>query len=68
MQKKSDIEMERARVIKISRTLIRLKHSLQADQEINDTLPQTVLEFDSALQSGELRTLDAKLLETILES
>ena len=68
MQKKSDIEMERARVIKISRALIRLKHSLLADEEINNTLPDTVLEFDAALQSGELRTLDARLLENILES
>lgn len=68
MQKKTDIEMERERIIKVNRALIRLKHSLKADEEINATLPDTLLEFDAALQQGELKTLDAGLLERILES
>ena len=57
MIQKSDIEMERARTIKITRALVRLKHSLAADTEINAILPTTLIEFDKALQSGELLQL-----------
>ena len=44
-----------------TRTLIRLKHSLAADQELNDVLPDTLGEFDEALARGELRELRASL-------
>lgn len=54
MNKKSSIEMERARTIKITRALIRLKHSLAADEEINEVLPDRLVEFDKALQTGQL--------------
>ena len=59
MHKKSDIEMERLRLTKISRSLIRLKHSLNADAEINNVLPDTLLDFDKAIQRGELKTISA---------
>lgn len=68
MYQKSDIEMERAKVIKVSRTLIRLKKSIEADQELNDILPSTLSEFDAALQSGELVTLNEELLKDLLGS
>ncbi len=67
MQQKSDIEMERLRIIKISRALIRLKHSLNADQELNQVLPAQLQEFDSATQRGELVTLNEGFLKEILE-
>ncbi len=57
MYKKSEIEMERHKIMKITRSLIRLKHSLAADEELNNVLPDRLLEFDRALQSGELLTL-----------
>lgn len=57
MRKKSEIEMERARLMKITRSLIRLKHSLNADEEINSILPDSLVEFDAGLQSGELKQL-----------
>jgi hypothetical protein len=57
MMKKSEIEMERARAAKIARALIRLKHSLAADEEINAVLPDTLMEFDKSIQSGELKQL-----------
>jgi DNA polymerase/3'-5' exonuclease PolX len=57
MRKKSEIEMERQKTAKIARSLIRLKHSLAADEEINAVLPDTLNEFDAALQSGSLRQL-----------
>jgi hypothetical protein len=65
---KSDIEMERAKIIKVSRTLIRLKHSLAADKELNDILPGQLDEFDIALQHGELKSVHAGLLKEIAES
>ena len=61
MRKKSPAEMERAKVTKTARTLIRLKHSLAADEELNDVLPATLEEFDEALARGELRELKAGL-------
>ena len=61
MQKKSLVEMERQKVSKITRTLVRLKYSLRADEEINQLLPDTLKEFNSALQSGELKQLHASM-------
>lgn len=61
MRKKSPIEMERQKVTKVTRSLIRLKHSIQADEEINNILPDTLLEFDKALQSGELKQLRSNI-------
>lgn len=67
MRKKSEAEMERARLVKVSRTLIRLKHSLAADQEINDTLPDTVAEFDEAYANGRLKRLQTGLSDVLGE-
>ena len=61
MRKKSDIEMEREKITKITRALIRLKHSLQADEELNEILPATIKEFDTALQTGELKQIRPSL-------
>ncbi len=65
MKKKTPIEMERDRITKVTRTLIRLKHSLAADRELNDVLPDTLAEFDEAVQGGMLTKLvdTFKLLE-----
>ncbi len=66
MQKKTDIEMQRQRVQKITRAMLRLKYSLMADEEINNVLPDTLTAFDTSVQLGllpELRDI-AKLLET----
>lgn len=68
MIRKSEIEMERAKIIRVSRALIRLKHSILADQELNESLPDTILEFDKGIQEGELRTLPDSLFRDILET
>jgi len=68
MYKKTEIEMERDRIIKTYRTLLRLKHSFNADKEINDLLPDRLSEFDAAIQSGELKVIPHSLLDDILES
>jgi hypothetical protein len=57
--------MERDKIAKVTRTLIRLKHSLAADVEINNTLPDTLTEFDTALQQGELKALQIELKEIL---
>lgn len=67
ISKKTDIEMERAKIIKVTRSLVRLKHSLLADIELNETLPDTLADFDLALQAGTMKALHAGL-EDILES
>lgn len=61
MKKKSPEEMRRAKIVKTQRTLIRLKHSLRADEEINDVMPDTLAEFDAALSHRNLPKLQATL-------
>jgi hypothetical protein len=61
LRKKTPAEMERAKIAKAARTLIRLKHSLRADEEINAVLPDKLEEFDEALSRGEIRELKAGL-------
>lgn len=65
MRKKTKAEMEKAGITKAERTLIRLKHSLKADEEVNDILPGTLAEFDTALMSGELKKLSSNLVDEI---
>lgn len=67
MRKKTPAELEKAKIIKATRTLVRLKHSLAADEEINNILPDTLAEFDSAVASGELKGLKADLSDVIGE-
>lgn len=65
MNRKSPIEMEKDRVTKITRAIVRLKHSLAADEELNEILPDRLNEFDDSLQSGELKQLTIDLEEVI---
>jgi hypothetical protein len=66
LKKKTPEELERAKVAKVTRTLVRLKHSLAADEEINSLLPNTLDEFDVALANGELKHVGGAI-DTILE-
>ena len=68
MQRKTDIEMERIKIAKTVRALVRLKYSLKADEELNELLPDTLIEFENSIQQGELKTLDLQLLRDALES
>ena len=65
MRKKSPAEMEKAKIAKATRTLVRLKHSLAADEEINSVLPDTLAEFDAALAEGTLSELKAGLNDVL---
>lgn len=59
---KSEIEMARAAIAKVTRAEIRLKHSLQADAELNEVLSQRLMDFDLALQAGTIPSLALKLV------
>lgn len=61
LRKFTEAEMERKKVAKVARTMIRLKHSLRADEEINERLPETLGAFDAALERGELQEIQAVL-------
>jgi len=61
MEKKSVIEMERMKLAKATRALIRLKHSLAADEELNEILPDKMNAFDAAIQQGEIKQLNIGL-------
>jgi hypothetical protein len=61
MKKKTPAELRRAQIIKTARTLVRLKHSLAADEEINEVLPDTLEAFDNALNSGKLLAIESAL-------
>ena len=59
MQPKSDVEIERAKMVKVFRAMVRLKHSAAADEEIARKLPALVARFDGALTRGEAFELTA---------
>lgn len=65
MRKLTEAEMERKKILKVHRSLIRLKHSLAADEEINETVPETLEEFDAALERGELKQIGAGIDEIL---
>lgn len=66
MNKKSPAEMEEFKITKTIRTVVRLKHSLAADEEINDVLPDTINSFREGLQRGELLQLEG-VIEGIID-
>jgi hypothetical protein len=62
VSEKTDIEMARLAIAKVTRAEIRLKHSLEADAEINEVLNQRMTDFDKALQAGTIPSLALKLV------
>lgn len=52
MRQRVDIEQEKFKLLKAIRTNIRLKHSLLADDEVNEILPQVEQEIDDAIAAG----------------
>lgn len=54
MKEKDQIEMERASVLKAWRSMIRLKHALAADAEINTALPAAERVFNASVAQGRL--------------
>lgn len=65
MRAKTEAEMERDRITKTVRSLIRLKHSLMADMEINNTLPELLDEYDASLMEGRVAQINVQLQELL---
>lgn len=63
---RSDIEQAILNNMKMARTLIRLRHSIEADEELNRVLPllRTVLEAQA--QSGQVVGLTADEVRAII--
>jgi len=59
--RRTDEEQARANALKVVRAAIRLKHSIAADEEINQVLPAFEKRFNAALNRGEVpEPLDVK--------
>ena len=52
--KRTEFEQARANALKTIRTAIRLKHSLEADKELNRVLPDFEKQFTKSYQNGVL--------------
>ena len=59
MRSKDNVELELAAIKKTARTSIRLRHSLAADREINERLPEIEANYYSAIQRGKKFKLEA---------
>lgn len=53
-EQKDDIALRRAAMLKAARSAVRLRHSLAADEELNEVLPRLEREFNAAVQQGIL--------------
>ena len=55
------VDQARANILKTIRAAIRLKHSIAADEELNEVLPLAQEKFDAAVLRGRLpEPLDVK--------
>jgi hypothetical protein len=61
MRQLSPIEREKAKLLKLARTLIRAKHAAAADDELNQVLPELEIAIDTAIQSGKSFDMGKKL-------
>jgi hypothetical protein len=53
-EQRTDAEMRKYELVKALRAAVRLKHSIEADRELNLVLPQAERQFDVALLKGQL--------------
>mgnify|MGYP001602987762 CR=1 FL=1 len=51
---RTEVEMARAQLLKAARSAVRLKHSLVADDELNEVLPVLEASFDLSVAHGVL--------------
>lgn len=62
MSRKTEIEMARVAIAKVTRAEVRLRKSLEADAEINELLDARLAAFDMALQQGLIPAYALKLV------
>ena len=60
MRQLSPIEREKAKLLKLARTIIGAKHAAARDDELNEVLPRLELEIDAAIQAGKVYELDVR--------
>lgn len=48
------VDQARVNMLKTIRAAVRLKHSINADEELNEVLPEAVKKFNAAIQRGQL--------------
>lgn len=63
MTPKDDIELRKRALFKAARSAVRLRHSLEADAELNDLLPVLERAFDSSVSRGILPEVATMLRE-----
>ena len=51
---KDKVDQARADMLKTIRTAIRLRHSIEADRELNEVLPRAEARFNASIQRGVL--------------
>lgn len=51
---KDKVDQARANMLKVVRTAVRLKHSIAADNELNDVLPKAEARFNAEIARGQL--------------
>lgn len=51
---RDDVDQARVNLLKTIRTAIRLRHSINADNEINELLPKAEAKFNAAIMAGRL--------------
>lgn len=54
MTQKDKVDLARANMLKVVRTAVRLKHSIAADNELNDVLPRAEARFNAEIARGQL--------------
>jgi|GEM_PF-3446357 len=62
---KDDIAMRKAALLKAARSMVRLRHSLAADAELNEVLPQVENAFNKSVQDGQLPQVSQLLAEFV---
>lgn len=60
MRRTTEIERQKAAILKTARSAIRLRHSLAADAEIARRLPELEEDMDLALAQGESFDFDPR--------
>ena len=63
MTPKDDIALRRAAMLKAARSAVRLRHSLAADAELNEVLPELERKFDASVKNGTLPDVARMLRE-----
>lgn len=63
MSYKDEVAMRRAAMLKTARSVVRLRHSIAADMELNEVLPRLEASYDASVADGILPETSALMLE-----